>query len=859
MTIRGLDIGGFDGTGIVLTGSFDVVVGDVIGLDLAGNSLPNAGDGILVTGDSDTIGGLVSIGGIITFSSGGGNDQVIVANNNIAGIEFSGANAAHDLVEGSYVGVNTLGAAAGNGQDGILIDNGAGDDTIGGTIAGAANVISGNLLNGIEITGGPGRNFVVDDLIGVNPSQTKSLGNIDAGVFINGAANNSITGNVVSGSLTNSGVAILGPNASNNLLSKNFIGTDSTKTKAFGNAQDAVFIDNASSNSITGNFVLANGLHGVELAGGATLNTVDQNFIGVPAAGSAIANLGNQDNGVHIDGNSSNNLIDNNVIAHNKLAGVFVGSGTGDAILSNSIYANGQLGIDLAPVGVNPNIQGGPGVGPNDLQNYPVLQEVSSNAQGVAIVGSLNSTPNTTFTLQFFADAGDPSGFGQGQVYLGQTTVATDAAGNANFSATVTTQVPAGYVVSATATDPNNNTSEFSAHVLPGPTFIVVNTNSSGPGSLLQAILNVNASPSFHTIVFAIPGTGPFVIQPTAALPAIVVPTTIDATTEFGYQPGAPNVILDGYLAGANTDGLTFKAAGIALAGLVVQHFADSGVHIEAPNAVLFSDRLLNSVVNGVFIDHAPNAVIAGANTISGNANNGVEILASPNTILYGSRISGNGIDGVFVQDSMGVKVGGAGRSGQRHRSEQIGRRANLQLDRRLRRDVRPGRRKLRRHRPERRDRPRESSRRDFHQRHRGRLDRRHGRGRGQRRQRQSSLRHHRQRTGREVRHPRRQPHRPRPRRNRARSATRRPASSSMDRPTSSSAAPRRLIATSFPATAPPGFNSSARERPETSSTETSSVPIRQVKRACPTRWAASSSTTLPATPSALRFQAAAT
>ena len=247
-------------------------------------------------------------------------------------------------------------------------------------------------------------------------------------------------------------------------------------------------------------------MHGVELAGGATpSNTIDQNFIGVPAAGSTIATLGNQGNGVHIDGNSSNNFINNNVIAHNKLAGVFVGSGTGDAILSNSIYANGRLGIDLAPVGVNPNINGGPGVRPNDLQNYPVLQAFSSNAQGFTIIGSLNSTANTSFIIQFFADAGDPSGFGQGQIFLGQTTVSTDSAGNANFSTTVTAHVPVGDVISATATDSKNNTSEFSAHLPTVPSYIVVNTNSSGPGSLLQAILNVNASTGFHTIVFAIP------------------------------------------------------------------------------------------------------------------------------------------------------------------------------------------------------------------------------------------------------------------------------------------------------------------------------------------------------------------
>ena len=275
-------------------------------------------------------------------------------------------------------------------------------------------------------------------------------------------------------------------------------------------------------------------------------------------------------------------------------------------------------------------------------------------------------------------------------------------------------------------------------------------------------------------------------------------------------------MILDGYLAGANADGLTFKAAGMTLAGLVVQHFADSGVHVEAPNAVLFSDRLLNNVLNGVFIDHAPNAVIAGVNTVSGNANNGVEILASPNTILYGSRISGNGLDGVFVQDSVGVKVGspkGAGNVIEANHSVGVqifnstGGSAVLS-------DLVAG---------------------NFIG-----TDPNGATGQGNL---QGGLFVNdaagiliggtvagggnivsgNQASGITISGPAARfdtivgniigltPN------GTAASATRRPVSSSMDRPTSSSAERRRLIATSFPATAPPGFNSSARERLETS------------------------------------------
>ena len=79
------------------------------------------------------------------------------------------------------------------------------------------------------------------------------------------------------------------------------------------------------------------------------------------------------------------------------------------------------------------------------------------------IAGSLNSLPNATYTLDFYANAAaDPSGYGQGQRYLGSTSVTTDAAGNATFSVTLPSATASGEWVSATATDAGGNTSEFS-------------------------------------------------------------------------------------------------------------------------------------------------------------------------------------------------------------------------------------------------------------------------------------------------------------------------------------------------------------------------------------------------------------
>ncbi len=126
---------------------------------------------------------------------------------------------------------------------------------------------------------------------------------------------------------------------------------------------------------------------------------------------------------------------DGNTIAYNAGSGVGVGTtprSVDDAILSNAIYGNQGLGIDLGDDGVTPNHPGGPTPGPNDYQNYPVLLAAITYNGRTYIMGTLNSAPDTTFTLQFFSDpTADPSGYGQGQTYLGQTTVTTDANGNA--------------------------------------------------------------------------------------------------------------------------------------------------------------------------------------------------------------------------------------------------------------------------------------------------------------------------------------------------------------------------------------------------------------------------------------------
>src|SRR5207253_9369082 len=104
--------------------------------------------------------------------------------------------------------------------------------------------------------------------------------------------------------------------------------------------------------------------------------------------------------------------------------------------------------------------------GPNSLQNFPVLAFAGPSGVHSVVGGTLNTTPNTTFHIEFFANnAADPSGFGEGQTFLGFTTVTTDASGDASFTALVPGSVSIGQIVSATATSPGGSTSEFSQNV----------------------------------------------------------------------------------------------------------------------------------------------------------------------------------------------------------------------------------------------------------------------------------------------------------------------------------------------------------------------------------------------------------
>jgi hypothetical protein len=456
-----------NGVAIDSAASGNLVQGNFIGTNAAGTaSLGNLHAGVtILSTPANTIGGTVAAARNVI--SGNGGEGVTIANSAASG----------NLVQGNFIGTNAAGTVAlGNAGDGVSI-NGANGTIVGGTGLGAGNVISGN-SSGVTILNATG-NLVQGNLIGTNAAGTAALGNHSTGVNIAPATGNNTIGgtvaaarNVISGNVAE-GVRIAG---SGNLVQGNFIGTNVSGTAAVPNSSGTSgaggVLISFQGNTIGGtvaaarNVISGNNGHGVSIVSTfALVNLVQGNFIGTDVTG--VTAVPNTRNGVFIDQAASTNSIGGtasgagNTIAFNGFSGVFVASGTGNAILRNAIHSNTLLGIDLAPLGVTPNDAGDGDTGANNLQNFPVLTSAVSGTTSTTIQGTLNSTPSRSFLLDFFAStACDASGFGEGQAFLTSTLASTAVTGNASFTVTVTPAIPVGQSITATATD--NSTSEFS-------------------------------------------------------------------------------------------------------------------------------------------------------------------------------------------------------------------------------------------------------------------------------------------------------------------------------------------------------------------------------------------------------------
>jgi titin len=361
-TIRGLDIQKFPSVGILLAGSHNLIAGDFVGTDVSGTVAEGNGAGGVSIDSQSTVGGAVPA-----------DRNVISGNLGGAGVIFGRAST-NDLLSGNYIGITASGNAALPNLAGVILFN-AFANTIGGTAAGAGNVISGNQADGVVDNGGPG-NQVLGNRIGTDPAGTTALPNGHTGVTIentntpgpDNAGGNLIYRNVISGN-KGDGILLFGPHA--NAVIHNFIGTNATGSAALANLGNGVEIILGHSNTIGGgNVISGNGVAGVRLfngAGGSTSgNIVQGNFIGTDASGKAA--IGNRSVGVAIGGGASQNTVGGtvagagNVISGNGGMGVLLNAGPGRGMTNENLVDGNRIGTDLTGVAPLPNHSHGVGI-----------------------------------------------------------------------------------------------------------------------------------------------------------------------------------------------------------------------------------------------------------------------------------------------------------------------------------------------------------------------------------------------------------------------------------------------------------------------------------------------------------------
>lgn len=488
-TIRGLVINSFSSTGITITGNDAIVRGCIIGLNAAANAagLPQS-VGILVGGGARTrIGGTVSA------------DRNVISGHLQSGIWLAGTGTTDTVIEGNYIGTmgTGFGFSVGNRIEGILLSGGTKRNRIGGVSPLATNVLSGNNNNATQAAGirlkdaATQDNTIQNNRIGTDPSGTIAVANVK-GIAISQAGGNLIADNLISGNSLY-GIELASVAGNGNIIRGNRIGTNDAGSGEIGNAIGIQVTNSTAANLIGGTVAGTANVVAFNLSNGIVLQnsnnqTLQGNRVGVLANGAA---GGNKQNGILLSSGSSNRIGDDagNIIANNGTAsasadGIAMQGGTKNVIRGNQIGPNAGLAIDILPDGPNANDADDADSGTNNLQNYPVLDAILPIG-ATSVSGTLDSVASQTFTIDVYVNvACDPSGFGEAAMPVGTTMVTTDAAGHGEFTVALSAAAVEGQVLTATATDAMDNTSELSACTGPAATTTTTITTTTTTSTL---------------------------------------------------------------------------------------------------------------------------------------------------------------------------------------------------------------------------------------------------------------------------------------------------------------------------------------------------------------------------------------
>jgi len=384
-----------------------------INVQIAGEGLTKFG-ALPITSPNNVVHGLALFNlrrGIILYGAD--------ARNNVITGMFVGTDAAGNNGASSYVSV----------AYGVTLQQGASNNRIGGTALADRNVISGNGRHGVAtFDRNTNNNMIINNVIGLSPRGDRRVPNRRNGIDINTGSSYNIIGgtdagtpNLVSGNDLEGIELSHSTDTVGNRVVGNFVGTDPSGTRVSSdtaNLRYGVHIEDGANNNLVADNVIGGNAHGgISVDDHSSVqNHIYNNYIGVARNGNAIPNSAF---GVQVTRNANQTRIGpNNIIAHNPV-GVQITSDQSDrnTITQNTIFSNTSLGIDLGPEGVNGNDQHGHD-GPNQRLNFPVLR----NATATYVFG----TACAGCRVEIFIADRDAGVYGQGKQFVGATTASTN-------------------------------------------------------------------------------------------------------------------------------------------------------------------------------------------------------------------------------------------------------------------------------------------------------------------------------------------------------------------------------------------------------------------------------------------------